>query len=82
MLAFLRFVLITFLVLTLLGYILRFLLRIYLTRLARKMGAQEEDKGQKVGDAYIKGATSKEKKVDKNVGDYVDFEEIDSKQNE
>lgn len=80
MFAFLRFILIAFLVLTILGYILRFLLRIYLTRLARKMSNhQEEDRGQKVGDTYIKDTTSKEKVVDKNVGDYVDFEEIDSK---
>lgn len=79
MLAFFKFVLITFFVLTLLGYFLRFALRIYLTRLARRMGQQQEDKGQKVGDTYIKGTTTKEKIVDKNVGDYVDFEEIDSK---
>jgi hypothetical protein len=79
MLAFLKFILITFLVLSILGYILRFALRIYLTRLARRMGHREEDKGQKVGDAYIKGTTSKEKIVDKNVGDYVDYEEVDSK---
>jgi hypothetical protein len=78
MLAFLRFVLIAFLVLTILGYIARFALRIYLTRLARKMTPPEEDKGQKVGDAYIKGTSPKDKVVDKNVGDYVDFEEVDS----
>jgi len=80
MVAFLRFILIAFLVLTILGYISRFLLRIFLTRWARKMNnQQEENKGQKVGDAYIKGNPSKEKVVDKNVGDYVDFEEIDTK---
>jgi hypothetical protein len=79
MLAFLRFILIVFLVLTVLGYISRFLLRIFLTRLARKMTNPQEDKGQKVGDTYIKDTTSKEKIVDKNVGDYVDFEEIDTK---
>jgi hypothetical protein len=43
------------------------------------MTNQQEDKGQKVGDTYIKDTTPKEKVVDKNVGDYVDFEEIDSK---
>jgi hypothetical protein len=78
MLAFLRFVLIAFLILTALGYISRFLLRIYLTRLARKMNSHVEDKGQKVGDSYIKSSSAKEKMVDKNVGDYVDYEEVDS----
>ena len=80
MIAFLRFILIAFLVLTILGYISRFLLRIFLTRLTRKMNnQQEENKGQKVGDTYIKGNPTKEKVVDKNVGDYVDFEEIEPK---
>jgi flagellar biosynthesis/type III secretory pathway M-ring protein FliF/YscJ len=80
MIALLRFILIAFLVLTILGYISRFLLRIFLKRQAKKMNnQQEESKGQKVGDAYIKGNPPKEKVVDKNVGDYVDFEEIDTK---
>ena len=80
MVAFLRFILIAFLVLTILGYISRFLLRIFLTRLANKINnQQEENKGQKVGDAFIKGNPTKEKVVDKNVGDYVDYEEIDTK---
>lgn len=77
MLAFLRFILIVFLVLTILGWIGRIFLRIYLARLARRMQQQYEDKGQPVGDAYIKdNPSNKEKIVDKNVGDYVDFEEI------
>ncbi|GEM_PF-438285 len=80
MLGFLRFILIVFIVITVLGYISRFLLKIFLLRLAKKMNVQQEkDKGQKVGDAYIKGNPAKEKVVDKNVGDYVDFEEIDTK---
>jgi len=80
MLGFLRFILIVFIVITVLGYISRFLLKIFLFRLAKKMNVQQEkDKGQKVGDAYIKSNPTKEKVVDKNVGDYVDFEEIDTK---
>lgn len=79
MLGFLRFILITFLVLTILGYVFRLFLRIYLTRLARKMANQEEYKGQKVGDTYIKNSSSKEKVVSNDIGDYVDYEEIDSK---
>lgn len=79
MLAFLRFILIAFIVLSILGFISRILLRIFLTRLARKMSNPLEDKGQKVGDTYIKDTSAKEKVVDKNVGDYVDFEEVDSK---
>jgi len=79
MLAFLRFILIAFLVMTILGYVFRILLKIYLTRLARKMNNQGEYKGQKVGETFIKNTTTKEKVVDKNVGDYVDYEEVDPK---
>jgi len=79
MLGFLRFILIAFLVITILGFIARIFLRIFLTRLAKRMNNQEEDKGQRVGDTYIKDTTTKGKVVDKNVGDYVDYEEIDPK---
>ena len=74
---FLKFILIVFIVLTVLGWIGRIFLRIYLARLARRMQQQyEAEKGQKVGETYIKDTSSKEKIVDKTVGDYVDFEEI------
>lgn len=76
MLALLRFILIAFLVLTILGWIARLFLRIYLTRLAKRMQNNTEDKGQKVGETYIKDTASKGKVVDKSVGDYVDFEEV------
>jgi hypothetical protein len=80
MLGVLRFILIVFLVLTVLGYLSRFLLKLFLLRLAKKINNQQEaNKGQKVGDAYIKANQTKEKVVDKNVGDYVDFEEVDPK---
>jgi len=80
MLGFLRIILIIFIIITVLGYISRFLLKIFLIRMAKKMNVhQEKDKGQKVGDAYIKGNPAKDKVVDKNIGDYVDFEEIDTK---
>jgi len=78
MVGFLKFILITFLVLTILGYLSRFLLKIFLIRLAKKMNPTEDDKGQRIGDTYIKGNPSKEKVVDKEVGDYVDYEEIDT----
>lgn len=77
MLAFLKVILIIFLVLTILGWIARIFLRVYLTRLAKRMQQnQQEDKGHKVGETFIKDTTPKEKVVDKNVGDYVDFEEV------
>jgi hypothetical protein len=80
MLGILRFILIVFLVLTVLGYLSRFLLKLFLLRLAKKINKQQEaDKGQKVGDAYIKANQTKEKVVDRTVGDYVDFEEVDPK---
>jgi len=43
------------------------------------MNPKEDDKGQKVGDTYIKGNPTKEKVLDKDIGDYVDYEEIDTK---
>lgn len=80
MIAFLRFILITFLVFTILGYVFRFLIKIYLTRLARKMSNQQQDRGQKVGETYIRETKTKEKVVNPSVGDYVDYEEIKPKE--
>jgi hypothetical protein len=79
MLTFFKIILIIFLVLTILGYVSRFLLKIFLIRLAKKMNPTENDKGQRVGDTYIKDTPTKEKVVNKNIGDYVDFEEIKTK---
>lgn len=76
MVGFLRFVLIVFLVLVLLGFISRILLRVFLKRLARKMGYQEPARERKEGETHINTTPRHDKKVNGDVGEYVDFEEI------
>lgn len=73
--AFLRFLIIFFLVLFLLGVISRFLLKLFFLRFARKMSNQNEYKHQE-GETFIRSPFEKEKKVSKDTGEYIDFEEI------
>jgi len=75
--AFLEFILTAILILIILGYISKFLLKLYLTRLARKMGAFRQEEERSFGETYIKDTTSKDKIVNKDIGDYIDYEEID-----
>jgi len=77
--AFLEFILTVFLILIILGYVSKFLLKLYFTRLARKMGAFREEEDRHFGETYIKNTASKDKIVNKDIGDYIDYEEIDKK---
>jgi len=79
MLGFLRFILVAFLIFTVVGYIFRFLLKIYISRLAQRMNSNNQNKGEKVGDTFIKKTNTKEKVLNKDIGDYVDYEEVDPK---
>lgn len=79
MLAFLRFILIAILVIYIMGFIFRLLLRFYIKRMGKRYGWNAHESEQRPeGDIKVKGAQPKTKKVDKNIGDYVDYEEIKS----
>jgi uncharacterized protein YpmB len=78
MLFILRFIAIFFLVIFLLSLVSRLVIRYFFKR----MGSQfESNNGQTQqrpeGEVYVKKTPKKDKIVDKNVGDYVDYEEVD-----
>jgi hypothetical protein len=71
-----RFFLIFFLIFFLLGYIARFILRLFLKRLEKKFNNQAGGQQRPEGDVYVNKGRPKDKMVDQNVGDYVDYEEV------
>lgn len=82
-----EFLLITFLFIVLFGYLLRFLvpflLKWYVKRMQKRYGFTDSGRQQRQGregevriDPSATKAAGKKKKVAKNVGDYVDFEEV------
>lgn len=77
MIAFLKFIFYFFLALFLLGLIGRIALRLWLRRLYKKMnqeaGQQSPDSERNSGFSF----TQRKKIIDKNQGEYVDYEELD-----
>jgi len=77
MIAFLKFIFYFFLALFLLGLIGRIALRLWLRRLYKKMnqeaGQQSPDSERNSGFSF----TRRKKIIDKNQGEYVDYEELD-----
>lgn len=72
-----RFILIFFLIIYLLGYVFRFIIKLYLKRFQHRYDNGENQKQQRPeGDVFVSKTVPKEKVVDKNVGDYVDYEEV------
>lgn len=77
MLAFLRFVLIAILVIYAVGFIFRLLLRFYIKRMGKRYGWNAQESEQRPeGDIEVKGNRPQSKKVDKDLGEYVDYEEV------
>lgn len=73
-----RFILIFFLIILLLGYVFRLFARVFLKRFQHRYGGEQNHKQQRPeGDVYVSKTAQKEKVVDKDVGDYVDYEEVD-----
>ncbi|HCX99478.1 MAG TPA: hypothetical protein DG754_04985 [Bacteroidales bacterium] len=73
-----RFVFIFFLIIFLLGYVFRLFAGVFLKRFQNKYGGGQNQKQQRAeGDVYVSKTAQKEKIVDKDVGDYVDYEEVD-----
>jgi hypothetical protein len=69
--------LIFFLVIIVLGYVFRFVARLYLKRFQNKYNqSQNQPKQRPEGEVYVSKTVKKEKVVDKDVGDYIDYEEV------
>jgi hypothetical protein len=72
-----KFFLILFLIFFLLGYIARFMLRLFFKRVEKNFNSQNAQGHQRPeGDVYVNKGQQKGKIVDKNIGDYVDYEEV------
>lgn len=77
MLTLLRFILIFFLLVFLISYVVRLLLRFYLKRMEKRFNQHNHYQNTRPeGDVSFTRSPKAEKKVDKDVGDYVDYEEL------
>ncbi len=74
---FLKFVVIAILVIYLLGFLFRLLLRYYIKRMAKRFeGFANQTQSRPEGDITVDEPSKQRKKVDKNMGEYVDYEEV------
>jgi len=79
MLYFLRFLAISFLVLFLLGLISRLLLQLFVKRMGKRYGWNQSSQSRPEGDVTVNQTHQQNKMVNKDIGEYVDFEEIKDK---
>ncbi len=80
--ALIRFILIAVIIYYALRFILRLVAPFLISYLAKRMNNNSFQKNpfynkRKEGDVTIKGGQHKDKKVSDNVGEYVDYEEVD-----
>ncbi len=76
--AILRFLLIFFLVIFIISYILRIFARIFFRRIQKDFNQQQQGQNNRPeGDVSVSKPPKQEKMVDKDVGDYVDYEEVE-----
>jgi hypothetical protein len=76
MLYLLKFFAIVFLVIFLIGTIARIVLQSLFKRMGKKYGFYQEEQTRPEGDVTVNPTKQKNKIVNKDVGDYVDFEEV------
>lgn len=76
MFAILKFFAIVFLILYVLSVVSRFLIRRFFKRMASRYNGQQQGSTRPEGDVFVSKSPNFEKKVDKNIGDYVDYEEV------
>ena len=80
MIAFVRFLLILFLIFFIVRIITRYALKNYFTKMQNNFESQQNEYNQKKeGDVTINTRPKSGKKIDKDEGDYVDFEEVEEK---
>lgn len=76
--ALVRFLFILLIIYFIIRIFTRYVLRFYLNNMQRKYENQQNQYNKKrEGDVTINTKPNKTKKIDKDEGDYVDFEEID-----
>jgi archaellum component FlaG (FlaF/FlaG flagellin family) len=76
--ALIKFVLILFVIFFLIRVFARYVLRSYVKNMQRNFNDRQNQQSQKKeGDVTINTKPQKEKKIDRDEGDYVDYEEIE-----
>jgi len=78
MLILFKFFAIIFLILFLLAFVSRIALRRFFRRMQNQQDPRQQNKSnRREGDVYVTKNPQKDKIVDKDVGDYVDYEEVE-----
>jgi len=73
-----RFILILFIIFFLIRIITRFILKKYVKNMQNQYrDPHHQTQQKKEGDVTIKSSSKHNKKIDHDVGDYVDYEEVD-----
>jgi len=73
-----RFILILFIIFFLIRIITRFILKKYVQKMQNQYkDPHHQTQQKKEGDVTIKSSSKQNKKIDDDVGDYVDYEEVD-----
>ena len=76
--ALIKFILILFVIFFLIRVFARYVLRSYVKNMQRNFNDRQNQQSQKKeGDVTINTKPQKEKKIDRDEGDYVDYEEIE-----
>jgi hypothetical protein len=76
MLFLLKFFAIVFLVIFLIGMIARIVLQSFFKRMGKRYGFSQQDKSRPEGEVTVNQTRHTNKIVDKDVGDYVDYEDV------
>ena len=72
-----KFILILFLIFFIIKFLAQFFLKSFLNKMQNNAGNQQSQNNQKKeGDVTINKKPNQGKKIDKNEGDYIDYEEI------
>ena len=72
-----RFILILLLIFLVIRLITRFIVKRYLKNMQKRYEDQHHQNNKNEGDVTIKTSSGGGKKIDNDVGDYVDYEEVD-----
>lgn len=70
-----RFILILLIIFFIIRLITRFVLKKYIKNMQKRYEDHQNNKDE--GDVTIKSSSGSDKKIDNDVGDYVDYEEVD-----
>ena len=77
MLLLFRFFAIIFLIILGISFVSRFIMRQFVRKMGGMSNNQTQNKTRREGEVHVKTNQQKEKIVDKDIGEYIDYEEVD-----